>query len=155
MQDSRKQITFIINPVSGRRKGQNVEDLISAIIDSNRYDISVFYSEAEGHAAKLCIKALKNNSEIIVAVGGDGTINEVATQMIHTTSTLGIVPAGSGNGLARHLGIPLSLKKSLGLINKGVTTSIDTASINDSKFISIAGVGFDALIAEELRYISF
>ncbi len=86
--------------------------------------------------------------DIVVAVGGDGTINEVARCLVNTKTRLGIIPSGSGNGLARHLNIPLNFEGALRLINKGISSKIDTATINDEVFISIAGVGFDALVAK-------
>jgi YegS/Rv2252/BmrU family lipid kinase len=145
----KKRICFIINPISGRRKNRNIEELINLIIDSTKYQVTVKYTEAEGHARNLCRLAIENKTEIIVAVGGDGTINEVASEMVHTNGILGIIPSGSGNGLARHLGIPINNRKALELINKGHITSIDTAKVNEKRFISIAGIGFDAFVAKE------
>ncbi len=121
--------------------------LIHEYIDKTQFDINIQYTEAVGHAKVLSREALEARAHIIVAVGGDGTINEVASQMIGTSCILAIIPGGSGNGLARHLGVPFSIPKAIQLINKGHLTSIDTATINNKSFVSIAGVGFDAEVA--------
>lgn len=144
----KQRICFIINPKSGKQKTGNLEDLIHSNIDLDRYELSVEHTRSEGHAKQLSQKAVNLRTDIIVAVGGDGTINEVASQLINTNSILGIVPSGSGNGLARHLGIPLKPEKALLFINKAKSTKIDTATLNQHRFISIAGVGFDAFVAE-------
>ncbi len=148
MPDIKRSICFIINPVSGRRKSGNIKELISAEIDQNKFDLTIQYSESPGHAVSLSKEAVESRKDIIVAVGGDGTINEVAGQMIGSKSILGIVPSGSGNGLARHLNIPFSTRRALQLINTAYNTQIDTGIINGQHFISLAGVGFDAMVAK-------
>lgn len=147
-QAQNKRICFIINPASGTTKSKEISDLINAEIDSGSFDVDIRYTDSAGHAEKLCKQALESGYEIIVAVGGDGTINEVASQMINSNAVLGIIPRGSGNGLARHLGIPLQVNKAIKLINAGKHIKIDTATVNDKSFISIAGIGFDALVAK-------
>ncbi len=146
---NKKRIVFIINPISGKRRFKNLEAKIKAGIDHDKYESGIRFTEYAGHAVKLTAEAVKNKTDIIVAVGGDGTINEVATGLIGREPMLGIIPAGSGNGLARHLGIPFSLSGALKLINEAGYKLIDTAVINDRPFVSIAGVGFDALIAKK------
>jgi diacylglycerol kinase family enzyme len=101
------RILFIINPISG---GHNKAEIIKAIpklLDSNKFDVSITHTKCAGHATEIAKKAVEHNMNIVVAVGGDGTINEVASQLVHTNTALAIVPCGSGNGLARELGIPL------------------------------------------------
>ena len=145
----KQRICFIINPVSGRLRHKNIVGQINDGIDKQKFEISIKFTEAGGHAKLLCQEALENKFNIIVAVGGDGTINEVASQMLYSECILGIIPGGSGNGLARHLDIPLSVKKAIQLINESYHIKIDTAKVNDQIFISIAGIGFDALVAKE------
>ena len=145
----KKSILFIINPISGKRRFKNLEEKIETGIDRDKYDLKIRSTRSAGHAVTLAEEAVQANTDIIVAVGGDGTINEVASCLIHSHAMLGIIPAGSGNGLARHLGIPMSLTGALKLINKAACKLIDTATINGRPFISIAGVGFDALIARK------
>ncbi len=144
----KKKIVFIVNPVSGRGKKADIEPLILSTFDKEKYDLKIQHTEYKYHAAELSKQAVDENTDIIVAVGGDGTINEVASQMINSTSIMGIIPGGSGNGLARHLGIPFNRGKALKLIKSEKNIKIDTATINDKPFVSIAGVGFDALVAK-------
>lgn len=145
----KKRICFIINPISGGKKKINLDKLVNSIFDAEEFQVSINYTQSVGHAKLLSKEAVSNKTEIVVAVGGDGTINEVATELVQTKSVLGIVPLGSGNGLARHLKIPLNSNKALALIKNGQPKAIDTALINDKRFFSIAGVGFDALVAKE------
>jgi YegS/Rv2252/BmrU family lipid kinase len=144
----KKSILFIINPISGAKRGTNLTASIKKHLDKRKFNLEFKYTEYAGHAIELSKTAVEKNTDVIVAVGGDGTINEVASQMIGSKSVLGIVPLGSGNGLARHLGIPRLIPSALRLINDFQVTDIDTASINGVPFISIAGVGFDAKIAK-------
>jgi YegS/Rv2252/BmrU family lipid kinase len=145
---SRKRILFIVNPISGRRGKKDLPKIINDYIDKTKFDISVKLTEYAGHAIELSKQGIRENYTVIVAVGGDGTVNEVASQMIYSNSILGIIPGGSGNGLARHLNIPLTPVKAIELLNKFNYTKIDTARVNDIPYVSIAGVGFDALVAD-------
>ena len=144
---TKKNILFIINPISGVRRGNHLSNSIEKYIDREKFNYELKYTQYPGHAIKLSKEGVEKKIDIIVAVGGDGTINEVASQMINSKVVLGIVPLGSGNGLARHLGIPRLVASALKLINDFQVTDIDTASINGKPFISIAGVGFDAKVA--------
>lgn len=146
---TKNRILFIINPASGKRKKQDISNLIHEKIDADRFEINISYTESPGHASRLSKKAVDSGVDVIVAVGGDGTINEVASEMINSEVILGIIPGGSGNGLARHLGIPHDVPKALTLINECHSTKIDTAQVNGMPFVSIAGTGFDALVAKK------
>jgi len=143
-----KRILFIINPNSAKKNRERISNAIINGINSSLFDVKIEYTKFAGHAITLSKNAVADKVDVIVAVGGDGTVNEVASQMINTSSTLGIVPLGSGNGLARHLGIWLNIEKSIELINKHNTSVIDTAIVNNKPFVSIAGVGFDAFVAD-------
>ncbi len=145
----KKEVLFIVNPVSGGRRKNKLQDSLFRHLNNKKYNASIVFTEYAGHAGLLTEEAVKNNIDIVVAVGGDGTINEVASKLINTNTILGIVPLGSGNGLARHLGIPRYIPWAIRLINNLKVTSIDTATINGKPFISIAGVGFDALVAKK------
>ena len=145
----KRRICFIINPVSGGKSKHNLEGLIKSAFSAENFDISINYTTSAGHATKLSKEAVSKKTDIVVAVGGDGTLNEVGKELVHTPSVLAIIPLGSGNGLARHLKIPLNAKKALEVIKNGQTKTIDTALVNEERFVSIAGVGFDALIAKE------
>jgi len=145
---NKTKIIFIINPISGARKHLHIEGLILKRTNKQKFDIEIKYTQRAGHARELAKKAVENKADVVVAVGGDGTINEVGSQLIGSEVILGILPLGSGNGLARHLGIPRIIPLALRLINNMKISRIDTAMVNEHPFISIAGVGFDALVAK-------
>ncbi len=147
-ESSKKRICFIINPISGRKRKRDIYKLVFERLDQEQFQIEIKYTRFARHASLLSKEAVESKTDIIVAVGGDGTINEVASELINTNTTFAIIPTGSGNGLARHLGIPRSIPKALHLINSGKFIKIDTATINEKPFISLAGVGFDALVAK-------
>ena len=145
----KKKIIFIINPISGHHNKNNFPNLVEKHIDKNQYEYSIVFTEYAGHATELTMKAIEDDFDYIAAVGGDGTINEVAKCLIGKRQILVIVPLGSGNGLARHLELPFKPERLIKeVINKGKIYKIDTAVMNDIPFISIAGIGFDALIAD-------
>lgn len=145
----KEKILFIVNPISGHHDKSKFPKFVDELIDKDKYDYTITLTEYGGHARELTKQAIDNEYDIIVAVGGDGTINEVATTMIGARQTFAIVPYGSGNGLARHLHLPLKPKKVITeVINNGVKSKIDTATMNGVPYISIAGVGFDAIIAD-------
>lgn len=144
MSQNKSNILFIINPISGGKKKADLPTLIDQFLDKEKYAPIYAFTEYVGHAAELAEEAEKKNYDMIVAVGGDGTINEVASKLVHSDKTLAIIPFGSGNGLARFLNIPLSAKKAIALINTGKTQLIDTAELNGRKFFNMAGMGFDA-----------
>lgn len=147
----KKRVLFIVNPASGPNNNSADEftDQVSAHIDTTTIDYEIIVSQGEQHASELSRKAVEQKTDIVVAVGGDGTINEVAGSLIGSDTALGIIPAGSGNGLAHHLKIPFNFPEAIVLINKGRLLKIDTINVNDKPFLSIAGIGFDALVADK------
>ncbi|MBQ3593876.1 MAG: YegS/Rv2252/BmrU family lipid kinase [Bacteroidales bacterium] len=145
----KKKIIFIVNPISGHHNKNHFPNLVESSIDKNKYDYTIVFTEYANHATELTMKAIEDGYEYIAAVGGDGTINEVAKCMIDKEQTLVIIPFGSGNGLARHLGLPFKVEKLVkDVINNGRRYKIDTATMNGVPFISLAGIGFDAMIAD-------
>ena len=146
--DIRKKILFIVNPVSGTRKNRNLENRIASGLDPARFDHRISFTGEPGHSTQLAKKAVEEKMDIVVAVGGDGTVNEIGQALVDTEVLLGILPAGSGNGLARHLGIPLSVTRALGIINRMKSIKMDTAVLNDKVFLSVAGIGYDAYVAK-------
>lgn len=144
MSQNKSNILFIINPISGGKKKTDLPALIDQFLDKDKYAPIYAFTEYVGHAAELAEEAEKKEYDVIVAVGGDGTINEVASKLVHSDKSLAIVPFGSGNGLARFLNIPLSAKKAIALINTAKPRVIDTAELNGRKFFNMAGMGFDA-----------
>jgi diacylglycerol kinase (ATP) len=145
----KKKLTFIINPVSGVFSKDRIISAIDSDLDKNKYDYSIEFTEGPGHAVEICNRRIGEGVDIIVAVGGDGSVNEIARTLTYKNVALGIIPAGSGNGLAHHLKIPFSYKKAINIINEGKTLKIDTGSINKVFFVSIAGIGFDGIVAHE------
>jgi diacylglycerol kinase (ATP) len=144
-----KTIRFIVNPHAGIGNRDSFPQLVKNAINSKDFDYQIAYTTCQGHATELSLAAVRDNIDLVVAVGGDGTINEVARSLIDTETILGLIPAGSGNGLARHLNIPLHAEAALKLINQGTISKIDTGIVNLQPFVSIAGMGFDALVAKE------
>lgn len=144
-----KKILFIVNPVSGVGRQKVIEKLIDKRLDKTIYDFELAYTKAPKHAIELATEAAHRNFDVVVAVGGDGSVNETGRGLLRTKTAMAILPTGSGNGLARHLKIPMDLEKAMELINKGNVTAIDTVQINNEHYLGMAGVGFDAHIGWE------
>ena len=144
---TKKRIIFIVNPISGTASKEHIPEQITEVVDSERFDYEVRFTEYRGHAAEIAREAAKKGVDVVVAVGGDGTVNEVARSLVHTDTALGIIPCGSGNGLARHLCIPLNVSKALELINMCQIEAFDYGVINGLPFFCTCGMGFDAFIS--------
>jgi YegS/Rv2252/BmrU family lipid kinase len=138
---------FIINPISGGKKKDNVPDLIEKNLDASLFEPSIVFTNRAYHGSKLAKKGV-GEYEYIIAVGGDGTINEIASSIAGTDTVLGIIPFGSGNGLSRFLGIPMDTEKAIQNLNEKRIAAIDAAKLNRQWFFNMAGMGFDAHIAE-------
>jgi YegS/Rv2252/BmrU family lipid kinase len=147
MSQQRRRIVFIINPVSGTQDKDAVIRQIGEEMDKNHIDWGIRHTEHIGHAAEIAAEAAKEGVDIVVAVGGDGTVNEVGRSLKETNTALGILPLGSGNGLARHLQIPMDTRKALEVINEGLVKPVDYGKINGTPFFCTCGVGFDAFIS--------
>lgn len=137
-------ILFIINPISGGRGKRRIPDFIDKYLNKEKFSPNFVFSEYVGHASELADEAATKNFDVIVAAGGDGTINEVATKVLKHQKILGILPLGSGNGLARFLNISKNLRYALSIINDFKVDKIDTAEFNKKCFFNLAGMGFDA-----------
>jgi diacylglycerol kinase (ATP) len=146
---SKKKILFIVNPISGVGRQKVIEKLIERKLDKTRYDFELAYTKASKHAIELSAEGAARGLDVIVAVGGDGSVNEIGRSLVGTGTAMAILPAGSGNGLARHLRIPMDLEKAMHVINRGNTMAIDTVKINHEHYLGMAGVGFDAHIGWE------
>ena len=149
MIDSKEKILFIINPKSGVQGKKKIPNVIEKRIDCNRFDLFMEYTAYAGHATEIATSAVERGFDVVVAVGGDGTVNEVARALVHTDTALGVIPCGSGNGFARHIGIPVDVKKAIDFINKSEATKIDYGKLNDVPFFCACGVGFDALVSND------
>jgi diacylglycerol kinase (ATP) len=144
----KRKALFIINPVSGGKKKDGVPQLIEEYLDAAIFDASVVFTDGASHARQLTSEAVNNNYDLVVAVGGDGTVNEVASALVGTNTTFGIIPCGSGNGLSRFLNIPMDIKKAIKNLNTARFEIIDSARANGEPFFNMAGMGFDAHISE-------
>jgi YegS/Rv2252/BmrU family lipid kinase len=144
----RKRIRFIINPISGIGKKNQLPDLIETFLDHRKYEYEIQLTEYKKHARTIAIESCLAGFDIVCAVGGDGSVHEVGTGLIGTNTALAIIPTGSGNGLARHLKIPLDIVEAIQCINEGTFSKMDTVSANEIPFLGFGGFGFDALIAK-------
>ena len=144
----KNKIFFIINPLHS--KGiKKLKSLIKIKFTSHKYDVNILISEYKGHTLKLAKKALDNKADIVVACGGDGTINEVGQSLVKTSILLGIIPLGSGNGFARHFNIPRNINHALDIIFENFSTIIDVGKINNTFFFSNFGLGIEARFIHE------
>ncbi|RYM34632.1 diacylglycerol kinase family lipid kinase [Brumimicrobium glaciale] len=144
----KKSIRFIINPISGIGKKNILPELIQEHLDHSAFTYDIVFTEHRGHARTLSQEAAEKGIDIVCVAGGDGSVNEAGTALINTKTALAILPTGSGNGIARHLGLSLKLKSMIQRINEYKLDTIDTVSLNSRKAIGVSGFGFDALIAK-------
>lgn len=144
---SLQRILFIVNPISGHRKKENFPDLVRKVLDKSLFEYEVVFTERGGHAQELAQQAAESHFDVVAAVGGDGTINEIAQSLIGTEVAMALIPYGSGNGLARCLHLPLRPQNAIKTLNHSRVMAMDTATVNEVPFVSIAGVGLDAQTA--------
>ena len=144
-----RKIVVIVNPISGGRSKADIPTIVGKIFPARDYCVDVCYSEYAGHAQQLAKQAILEGADTVVAVGGDGTVNEIGKALIADTSVkFGIVPMGSGNGLARHAEIPMDVESAFELIKVGYSELIDYGDLNGHVFFTTAGTGFDAEVSE-------
>ncbi len=142
-----KKVLFIINKYSGLGFQSTVEGHMVDTCYKHGLACSIEYTQSRGHAISLAKDASTNGFHYVVAVGGDGTINEVAQGLLNSRTIMGIIPRGSGNGLARHLGIPLNLTEAIDHLFDSKIIRIDTFTINDKLSLNVSGIGFDGHVA--------
>lgn len=143
----KKRVVFIINLISGTSDKAAIPDLIDKHLDKDKFEYEIAITQYAGHASEIASKAKDDGVNIVVAVGGDGTVNEVARAIVHSDTALGIIPCGSGNGLARHLLLPINVKKAIDIINACEIEDLDYGIINGYPFFCTCGMGFDAFIS--------
>lgn len=143
----KKKAIFIINLISGTSDKAAIPGLIDQLLDKEKFEYEIAITEYAGHASEIAAKAKDDGVDMVVAVGGDGTVNEVARAIVHSNTALGIIPCGSGNGLARHLQLPINVKKSIEIINAFEVRDLDYGIINGYPFFCTCGMGFDAFIS--------
>lgn len=144
----KRKIVFLYNPISGSRRLIPVVPIIERFVNTDLYDFSVVSTEYKGHATELAREYAAQGYDAVIAVGGDGTVNETGCGLIGTDTALGIIPCGSGNGLARHLGIPMDPYKAVKWLDKSIFAEIDYGIIENQPFFCTCGVGFDAKVSD-------
>lgn len=145
--EKRRRLTLIINPISGTLSKKGVDRWVPPMLKRMGYDVDVRFTEYAGHATEIAREAAARGDYGVLACGGDGTVNEVASGLVGTSTALGILPAGSGNGLARHIGIPIDIEKSLKVIGEDYIAPCDCGEVNGRLFFCTFGVGFDAAVS--------
>ncbi|HTM66145.1 MAG TPA: diacylglycerol kinase family protein [Flavipsychrobacter sp.] len=144
-----KHLVFIVNPRSGIDRQKAIQKTIEECLDHGQFTYEIQHTQYAKHGTLLAKEAANRGAYAVIAVGGDGSVNDVVKGLIDTDTALAIIPKGSGNGLARTLDIPLQEREAIGIINRKKTISIDIGYANEHPFISNAGVAFDALISEK------
>ncbi len=144
-----KNIAFIINPIAGTINKRKLPKVIEKEIDSTQWATDIVFTEYKGHATELAAQYARLGFDAVVAVGGDGTVSEVARGVRDTQTALGIIPIGSGNGLARHLNIPLRVPNAIHMLNHSEPIVADYGLVDDEPFFCTCGSGFDAYISEQ------
>lgn len=146
-----QDVVFIVNPVAGRsRQRLTVDDrarLIERITRAQRLSARLDVTSRAGEATRLAREAVERGTPLVVAWGGDGTVNEVATALVGSTASFGVVPAGSGNGFARGLGLPSDPEQAILTSLEGETRVLDVGEIDGRPFVNVAGIGLDAVVA--------
>lgn len=142
-----KRTLIIINPISGTKNKVFIERLLERYLSADRYNYGIEYTLGPTHATDLARSAAKDNFDLVIAVGGDGTVNEAAAGLINSNTALGIIPIGSGNGLARHFSIPTSVHKAIASLDDSDIMKIDVCMANGRPFFNVAGLGYDAEVA--------
>lgn len=142
-----KKLLFIVNKYSGTGYQPELEGKIISACKTSGIECTIQFTSGPGHATHLAADGSKNSFDSVIAVGGDGTVNEVAQGLVHTTTPMGILPKGSGNGLARHLGISMKIDQALEQILTGSIIQMDTFKLNDRLSVNVSGIGFDGHVA--------
>ena len=145
----KKKIVFIVNPISGTHDKRNILNLVKEYLDDSKFAYAVCETKYAGHAPLLVKEQIEQGCDAIIAIGGDGTVNEIARALVHTNVPLGVIPCGSGNGLARHLRIPMDPVGAINVINDFQVECLDYGIINEVPFFCTCGVGFDAFVSSK------
>lgn len=144
----KEKVCLIINPISGTESKRSIPEKVAAAFDQKRFDLIIRITGYPDHATEIAREAVGQKFDYLLTAGGDGTVNEVAKVLVNSDTTLGIIPFGSGNGLARELNIPMEADKAIDIILKGNSRTIDYGVANEHIFFCTCGFGFDAFISD-------
>jgi len=152
-----QKVVVIINPISGAGRSGEIArrraELAASLVEQRRLDAEVFVTERRGHAHELALAARRRGATLVIAWGGDGTVNDVASALVHSDASLAIVPSGSGNGLARELGIPLDPTAAFAVALEGPARLMDAGELDGRLFFNVAGFGLDARVAHRFAEV--
>jgi diacylglycerol kinase (ATP) len=148
-----KNALIIINPVSGISNKDRIKELLHQKLDRKHFKHEIVFSKYAGHVEELSHQAAVAGLDLVVAVGGDGSVNETGAGLVGSETRMGIIPSGSGNGLAHYLHIPFNLDRAVECLNQFHSRKIDTATLNGHFFCNVAGAGFDAQVAKEFAKV--
>lgn len=145
---------MIINPISGNGRYHDLEEKVRDYLGRHDIEVDVRHSERAGHCSELAAEGVRAGYDAVLAAGGDGTVNEVASALRDTGMTMGIIPRGSGNGLARHLDESADIDKALRVIAADYPRDCDYGTVNGRPFFCTCGVGYDAAVAHDFASMS-
>lgn len=145
----KKKVVFILNPISGTSNKAGIPEIIDSTLDKGKFEYIITGTDHAGHATEIATRAKKDGVDAVVAIGGDGTVNEVARAIVHSETALGVIPCGSGNGLARHLLLPMNFRKAIEVINLYDVQQLDYGIISGHPFFCTCGMGFDAYVSQK------
>lgn len=148
-----QRIVFIVNPRAGKRLDKRIQQYVDRHLNHRRFIYTIWLTEYAGHATELAANAVKEGYDIVAAVGGDGSVNEVACALVDTDVALAIVPGGTGNGLAAYLGYKRNPEAAIRQLNLAQVQIIDYGLLNNKVFVNIAGVGYDATVSKGMKKI--
>lgn len=140
---------YVCNPASGTGFNPFLENTVKLLTDRNKIQSDFKFTQKAGDARMFALEAVEQNYSAVIAIGGDGTVNEIASALAHTTTALGIIPRGSGNGLARHLKLIGNAQYIVKELNKNIVKPMDTVVCNEYRFVNLAGIGFEADVAHQ------
>jgi len=146
-----QRVVFIVNPKAGTNMQKRISESVDKHLDHRKFEYGIWFTERPGHATELVHRAIAEQYEMVVVVGGDGSINEIGAALLGTNVVMGIVPAGSGNGLAMHLGYGRNVDEAVKKLNSAVVQTIDCGLLNGRPFINLAGLGFDGLVSVRMK----
>lgn len=148
----RPKCLLIINPISGTTSKRGVAAKCMRRLGREGIDVEVLYTESPGDARKFAARAAEKGYLGVIAAGGDGTVNEIGSALRGTTTALGILPLGSGNGLARHLGLSTDISEAIDVLCRRHIVACDSCDANDRPFFCTFGLGFDAAVSEKFSH---